>query len=431
MAGGSYSRDDGGTTATGLTLTRQVETATVGTMAETVSADGTVAAAQTDDLSFASAGTVTAVNVKAGDTVTAGQVLATIDPVELQSAMAAAQSNLASAQAKLSDDRSAGASSEQIAADEATVTSAQDGVTSAYTDLANASLKASFDGTVASVALTVGEQLASGGTGGNSATGSAAGSGRSSSTIGSNFAGGPNLSAATGTTDTSSSSAQIQVVSAGRYSVDVSVGSSEIDQIKVGQSASVTVSSSSGTNGFRGFGGGGNFPGFPGANANANGAGTGTTNRAGDTGTSPVASGTVTEVGAVASASSGVATYPVTVTFDTDSKNVYVGSTVTAAITTTERKNVLQVPSQAVTTTNGTSAVLVATNGQADGPTETRTVTVGATLNGQTEITDGLREGEKVIVTVPDFAALRNGAGGGGSGGLPSGFPGANGTPGG
>ena len=215
----------------------------------------------------------------------------------------------------------------------------------------------------------------------------------------------------------------------------MSVGSSDIDQIKVGQSASVTVSSSSGANGFRGFGGGGSFPGFPGANANANGNGNGngngTGNPAGATGASPIATGTVTEVGAVASASSGVATYPVTVTFDTDSKDVYVGSTVTAAITTTERKNVLQVPSQAVTTANGTSTVLVATNGKADGPTETRTVTVGATLSGQTEITDGLREGEKVIVTVPDFAALRNGAGGGGSGGLPSGFPGANGNVGG
>ena len=39
----------------------------------------TVAAAQTNDLSFSSSGTVTAVDVKAGDEVKAGQVLATID----------------------------------------------------------------------------------------------------------------------------------------------------------------------------------------------------------------------------------------------------------------------------------------------------------------------------------------------------------------
>jgi multidrug efflux pump subunit AcrA (membrane-fusion protein) len=425
LAGGWWFvlRDDGGTTATGLALTRQVETATVGTMADTVTADGTVAAAQTDDLSFSSAGSVTAVNVKAGDTVASGQVLASIDAVELQSSLTAAQSDLASAQAKLSDDKSSGASSEQIDADEASVTAATDSVTSAYTNLGNASLVASFDGTVASVDLTVGEQLGSGGSSATSATGSATGSGLSSSSIGSNFAGGPNAAANSSSADSSSSSAQIQVVSAGRYSVDLSFGSSDIDQIKVGQSASVTVSSSSGTNAFPGFGGGGGFPGFPGGNANANGngSGSGTANGAGATGASAVATGTVTEVGAVASASSGVATYPVTVTFDTDSKDVYVGSSVSAAITTTERTNVLQVPSQAITTSNGTSTVLVAKDGTADGPTETRTVEVGVSLNGQTEITSGLSKGDKVIVSVPDFAALRNG---GGTGGLPNGFPG-------
>ena len=42
---------------------------------------------QTNDLNFASAGTVTAVNVKAGDTVKAGQVLATIDGVALAAAV--------------------------------------------------------------------------------------------------------------------------------------------------------------------------------------------------------------------------------------------------------------------------------------------------------------------------------------------------------
>src|SRR5215510_9366932 len=62
----------------------QVVTVTQGPMARTVSADGTIAAAQTDDLNFTSAGTVTAVNVKAGQAVKAGQVLATIDSAALQ-----------------------------------------------------------------------------------------------------------------------------------------------------------------------------------------------------------------------------------------------------------------------------------------------------------------------------------------------------------
>src|SRR5689334_10870867 len=61
------------------TPTEQVVDVTVGTMARTVSAQGTVAAAESDDLNFAAAGTVTAVNVKAGDKVAAGDVLATMD----------------------------------------------------------------------------------------------------------------------------------------------------------------------------------------------------------------------------------------------------------------------------------------------------------------------------------------------------------------
>ena len=99
---------------------------TRGALTNTVSAQGTVAAAQTDDLSFSAAGTVTAVNVKAGDTVTTGQVLATIDSASLQSAVASAASTLAKAQATLSDDEASGASSDQISADQTSVPSATD-----------------------------------------------------------------------------------------------------------------------------------------------------------------------------------------------------------------------------------------------------------------------------------------------------------------
>ena len=133
-------------------------------MARTVSADGTIAAAQTDDLSFASAGTVTAVNVKAGQTVKAGDVLATIDSAELQSAVADAESSVADAQAKLSDDEDAGASDAQIEADKSSLTSAQDKLASAQSDLDGAKLVATFDGTVAAVNISVGEQLGSSGT---------------------------------------------------------------------------------------------------------------------------------------------------------------------------------------------------------------------------------------------------------------------------
>jgi HlyD family secretion protein len=63
-----------------------VSTTTVsrGTVTLAVAASGTVTAAQTRGLSFSVAGTVTEVDVKPGDTVASGAVLAKIDPTEAQ-----------------------------------------------------------------------------------------------------------------------------------------------------------------------------------------------------------------------------------------------------------------------------------------------------------------------------------------------------------
>ncbi|MGN6696356.1 MAG: biotin/lipoyl-binding protein, partial [Aquihabitans sp.] len=105
-------RPDDDASADQQAATQQTVDATVGTMAKTVSADGTLAAADTEDLSFASAGTVTAVNVKAGDQVKAGDVLAEIDSAELQADVSAAEATVADAEAKLADDEDAGASDE-------------------------------------------------------------------------------------------------------------------------------------------------------------------------------------------------------------------------------------------------------------------------------------------------------------------------------
>ena len=88
--------------------------------------------------------------------------------------------------------------------------------------------------------------------------------------------------------------------------------------------------------------------------------GTGGTNAAtgGQGGTGATATGTVTDVGRVASASSGVASYPVTITFDAPASQFFVGATVTGAIDVQTVKNAVQVPSRAVTTD---------ANGQVDG----------------------------------------------------------------
>jgi macrolide-specific efflux system membrane fusion protein len=208
----------------------------------------------------------------------------------------------------------------------------------------------------------------------------------------------------------------VQVVSKNSYVVQLPVASADVSSVKAGQTATLTVTASTSTGGF-----GGRFPGFFGGGGGA-GAGAGTgggsqrgggqggsgqfgTNQggAGQRGNGQAAAGTasatgtVTDVAQVATASTGVAQYPVTVAFTAGSNQIFVGSTVTGAIGTNTRNDVLQVPARAVTTTNGTPTVTVRQNGR----DETRPVKTGLTASGMVEITNGLKEGEQVVVRLP------------------------------
>ncbi len=100
------------------------------------------------------------------------------------------------------------------------------------------------------------------------------------------------------------------------------------------------------------------------------------------------------------------------------------GSTVSGDVATQERPNVVQVSSLAITTNDAGSTVTVATNGTLDGPTETRKVTTGLTADGTTEITSGLKAGEKVVITITRPGGFSP-PGGQGNGGFQRGeFPG-------
>src|SRR2546430_12190192 len=72
-----------------------------GTVTVTASAAGTVTVAQTRGLSFTTSAVVTELDVKVGDQVTAGQVLARIDSTDAQGAVNAAQQQVANAQTGL------------------------------------------------------------------------------------------------------------------------------------------------------------------------------------------------------------------------------------------------------------------------------------------------------------------------------------------
>ncbi len=127
----------------------------------------------------------------------------------------------------------------------------------------------------------------------------------------------------------------------------------------------------------------------------------------------------MSQVSKIADVSTGVATYPVTITFDAAGTDFYVGSTVSGDIATKQRSNVVQVSTLAITTNDSGSTVTLATDGTATGPTQIRKVTTGLTANGNTEITSGLKAGDKVIITITRPV------------GLPSGFQRGTGTGGG
>jgi membrane fusion protein, macrolide-specific efflux system len=206
----------GSSPATGLVVTTEVVKATTGTIQQTVATSGTIEPASQASLDFAVSGTVTAVDVKAGQVVTVGQVLATVGTSALQADVDAAQAQLASAQDRLSSDESAKAETTQIDSDEAAVTSAESSLSTAQTNLGDASLTSTIAGTVASVSLTVGQQVSGTGSGGG---GDAAAS-------------------------SSASTGQVVVIGTQSYIVNTTVDDTEIGQIIDGDQATITPTGS-------------------------------------------------------------------------------------------------------------------------------------------------------------------------------------------
>lgn len=311
--------------ATAQQITRTVA-ASLTTMEKSVSGTGTLTPSVQQDVSFEVSGTVTSVPVAVGQTVTAGQTLATVDTLELQADLLQAKATLASAQAKLSDAKDAGtgttSSNAQIAAAQAQVDVAQSGVDTAQTAMNGATLVAPVAGLLTAATLEVGDVV-----------GSAQGQG------------------ATGDT-----AAQFTIVSTDSWEVEVSVSDADIALVAVGDQAEVTL----------------------------------------DGDTTPVF-GTISAIGLLSTSDTGVAAYPVTVAVTGDQEGLHDGVSADVKLIYERRTDVLTVPSLAVTTTDGKSTVDVQ---DADGKTTTVDVTVGETSGNLTEITDGLAEGDEVVLAV-------------------------------
>jgi len=108
--------------------------------------------------------------------------------------------------------------------------------------------------------------------------------------------------------------------------------------------------------------------------------------------------GKVAQVNSVGAVSQGVVSYEVTIALDTENSQVKPGMSISATIITQARQNVLLVPSTAVKTANESSYVLIPGGADAAQPKQ-QVVTVGLSDDTNTEILEGVGEGDRIVVT--------------------------------
>lgn len=396
--GGVFSSD---TTAAPATATAQV-----GTVRTSLAATGTIQPAQQSNLSFPAGGKVTAVDVSVGQPVSQGQTLASLDSVSLTSQAAQQRASVATDQAKVdADEASTTTSSTQLAADRAALTAANAQLADAEQNVGGTAMTSPITGVVAAVNISAGQQVSGGasttsssgsassgsaasasssagtqttsgsGSGGSGSGGSgSAGPGSGSSGTSSGTSSGGSSTASGSAASGSASSAQIVVISAGSYLVDASVDDTQVGQVHTGQTAEVTPA-----------------------------------------GAQQPVPGVVSTVGMLATSSSGVASYPVTVEIDRSPTPLFAGAAAQVTIVTAELAGVLTVPSAAVHDDGGVTTVTAVH----DGAQTLTPVVVGAASEGRTQIVSGLALGTAVVVpSAPRTATGSSGGTGSGGGGL-------------
>ncbi|WP_327289817.1 efflux RND transporter periplasmic adaptor subunit [Streptomyces sp. NBC_01198] len=402
--GGAYAAvHDDGSKSTG-SGTARVATVTKGTVQATVSGSGSLASPSDAGLNFTTGGTLTSVDVKPGDKVKKGQVLARVDATDAKATLQQDDASLTAAEANLTKAEagelpastgSSGSSGRggtevstptpsptptvdpaQLAQAQAEVTQAQNAVDAAQRAVDGTTLKAPVSGTVASVAADRGDTVS--GTGGNAA-GSGSGSGGGSSTSGSS-------------SSSSGGSLSGFIVLTNPSGMQVTADFSEADSLKVkaGQAASVTLNAESGT--------------------------------VLDAKVLSVSSLPVSSSGSGSgSGSSGSAVqYAATLLITSDTSNLRTGLSASIQVTTGSASDALSVPTAAVTGTGANRSVLVV---NADGSTTRTAVTVGIEGDSTDQITGGLTEGQRV--QIPTVASAGNN--GFPSGAFPGGFGGGTG----
>ncbi len=388
-AGGAYAAVDGGGSAPARTGARTVAVAK-GTVLATVSGSGTLSSPSDAGLNFTTGGQLTEVDVKPGDKVTKGEVLARVDATAAKETLTEDQAQLTAAQANLSKveegqpssatagsgttARSAAAAPSptpsvdpaQLAQAQAQVTQAQNAVDAAQRAVDGTVLTAPVGGTVASVDGKVGQTV--------SGTGGASGSGANSAA---------NSAAGNGGSTTSAVPTGFVVIT-NPSGMQVTADFSESDALKVkpGQAATVTLNAEPGTT----------------LNATVL-----------SVSSVPVSSGS----GSGGSNSGSAVQYAATLDITSATGDLRTGLSADIQVVTGEASGALYVPTAAV---SGTGANRTVTVVGPDGSTQRVPVSVGVEGDTDDQITSGLTEGQKVQIAAVSST---------GSGGFPSGaFPG-------
>jgi macrolide-specific efflux system membrane fusion protein len=341
---------------------------TQGPVTATATASGTVQSASTATADFATSGTVTEIDVKVGDVVKKGAVLAKVDPSAAQRALDRAEADLAAAEDAVTRAEDAG---QDTSSAESQVTQAKLDVADAQSGVDGTVLKAPMAGTVVAVNGTVG------GSSGGSSSGSSGSSGGGNSGGGNSGGGNSSGGGSTG----SSGSGFIDIQDLSKLEVSASFAEADATKIKVAQAATVTWNALAGTQ----------------------------------------VDGKVAAIDPSASTSNNVVSYGVTISLGSVPEGAKPGQTTSVNVVTGEVQDAVRVPALAVSKAGGRSTVLVVANG-----VQTRTlVEVGLEGDTFTEIKSGLSAGQEVAITT-------SGSGTGPAANFPGGvFPGGGGFPGG
>lgn len=113
--------------------------------------------------------------------------------------------------------------------------------------------------------------------------------------------------------------------------------------------------------------------------------------------------GKVMAVDTAGTVNSGVASYPTTIQLDLADNKIMPNMSATANIITKVKNNVIKIPSSAIQFQDGQTTVRVMKNGKI----ENRSIVGGVSSDTETEVIEGLEEGEEIVTAVINASASK------------------------